>query len=239
DYFPCQQYSPDDNLRIVDGLSPTPPYSLSMPCDDGGDLLQRAFSKNGSNFLTEDFWNEMNDLLVQWIEKVCSSSYERNAVTSYTLNCWRILTKTCSTYRRLTPNVRRLIKFNLVDTIRFLELLMLHGYDEVSSLLTNFVVVVLHRHLKKNGKMNEMNPKWVQSREMLRLVCKCSTNIEALLEIVQAVLEIQSRLLDDMTCDRFDRQVNLLSYQLTQMSDLVMEANQRIIACQQIRPESY
>ncbi|KAJ1358987.1 hypothetical protein KIN20_017575 [Parelaphostrongylus tenuis] len=84
--------------------------------------------------------------------------------------------------------------------------------------------------------MNEMNPKWFQSREMLRLVCKCSTNIEALLEIVQAVLEIQSRLLDDMTCDRFDRQVNLLSYQFTQISDLVMEANQRINACQQIRP---
>ncbi|KAJ1358978.1 hypothetical protein KIN20_017565 [Parelaphostrongylus tenuis] len=210
-----------------------------MPCDTGGDLLQRAFSKNGNSFLTEDFWNEMNDLLVQWIEKACSSSYERNAVTSYTLNCWKILTKTCSTCRRLPPNLRRLIKFNLVDTVRFLELLMLHGYDEVSSLLTNFVVVVLHHHLKKRGKMNEMNLKWVQSREMLRLVCRSMTNIEALLEIVHALLEIQSRLLYDMTCDRFDRQVNLLSYQLTQISDLVMKANQRIIACQQIRPESY
>ncbi|KAJ1364173.1 hypothetical protein KIN20_024199 [Parelaphostrongylus tenuis] len=234
-----ERYYPDDNPRIVDGLSPTPSYSLGMSCGTGIDLLQRAFSRGGSNFLTEHFWNEMNNLLVQWIEKVCSSSYERNAVILYTLNCWEILTKTCTTCRRQPSSLRRLIKFTLVDTIKFLDLLMLRGYDEVSTLLTNFVVAVLHHHLKKNGKMSEMNPKWVQSREMLRLVCKYSTNIEALFEIVHAVLEIQSRLLDEMTCDRFDRQVNLLSYQLTQINDLVMEANQRIIACQQIKPKSY
>uniref|UniRef100_A0A0K0DEH8 NR LBD domain-containing protein n=1 Tax=Angiostrongylus cantonensis TaxID=6313 RepID=A0A0K0DEH8_ANGCA len=188
-----QCYFPENDLDIINERS-SRPENLSVLCDSSINLLQRAFSRNDRNVMSERFWVEMRDLQLQWIEKICTSSFERTAATSYTLECWAILTKFFSMFRKRPPGVDRFIQFYVLDAIKFLELLALRGCDEVSNLLTKFVVAVIGRYIKKPERMNEMNPIWIQSREMLRIVCQSPTNVEALLQIIVALDEMEAEL---------------------------------------------
>ncbi|VDM55341.1 unnamed protein product [Angiostrongylus costaricensis] len=93
-----QCYFLEGDLDIINER-PARPANQSVLCDSSINLLQRAFSRNGRNVMSERFWIDMRDLQLQWIEKICTSSFERTAATSYTLECWTILTKFFSMFR--------------------------------------------------------------------------------------------------------------------------------------------
>uniref|UniRef100_A0A0K0CZF6 DUF4704 domain-containing protein n=1 Tax=Angiostrongylus cantonensis TaxID=6313 RepID=A0A0K0CZF6_ANGCA len=123
-----------------------------------------------------------------------TSSFNRSAATLYTLECWRVLMKVFSMFRKRPKGFDESIQFYVVDAIKFLEFLTLRGYHEVSNLLTKFVITVIGRYLRKPEKMNETSQTWIQSRVMLRIVCQTPTNFDTVLEIIVAVDEMKSEL---------------------------------------------
>ncbi|VDM56957.1 unnamed protein product [Angiostrongylus costaricensis] len=196
-------------------------------------VLERAFTPAANNVTSERFWIEMHDLQVQWIQLILTSSLNRRIVTLYTLACWKVLMKVFSMFRKRPKGFDESIQFYIIDSIKFLELLTLRGYREVSNLLTKFVITVIGRYLKKPGRMNEMSQTWTQSREMLRIVCQTPTNFDAVLEIIVAVDEMKLEFLKVMTCDREERNVEFICYATEQINDLVIRATQRLQQCRQ------
>ncbi|RCN33135.1 hypothetical protein ANCCAN_21036, partial [Ancylostoma caninum] len=94
---------------------------------------------------------------------VQSSSFSRPAVVAHALESWKLLTKTYSYLR------------------------------EVSTLMVEFVSGVLGSYLKKPRYMCELSQAWVQSREVLRLICQTPSTSDILSSLLTTVDELKMR----------------------------------------------
>ncbi|KAJ1345549.1 hypothetical protein KIN20_000110 [Parelaphostrongylus tenuis] len=195
-------------------------------------FFQRASLRKDRSFLTVRFWNEMHDFQMRWIEKVFTSSFQRTAATSYCRDCWGILLKVYRKFQILRVDLQYSIQFYAADAIKFLEFLTRRGCNEVSKILSKFIITVVSRFLRKRNKMSEANQTWIQSREMLRLVCQSPTIASILLDIIVDVDKMKAEFKTKMTSASVIDDMEFICYVIEQMNDLVRKATERLYQCE-------
>uniref|UniRef100_A0A1I7XCA9 Importin N-terminal domain-containing protein n=1 Tax=Heterorhabditis bacteriophora TaxID=37862 RepID=A0A1I7XCA9_HETBA len=112
--------------------------------------------------------------------------------------------------------------------VKLYEFLTMRGCEEVSTLLMEFVNIVISRYLTMPHHMNEMSRTWVQSREILRIVCSSPSDPDILLTLLATILDIKLKFVQTWTGDRVDRNMLFVCYALDQMDDFVRRVNQRV-----------
>ncbi|KJH52780.1 hypothetical protein DICVIV_00987 [Dictyocaulus viviparus] len=151
---------------------------------------RRIIPTNNKDFKSVEFWNEMHELQGQWIQKICTSAFPRCEAINYSEECWDFLTKVYSMFRNRPLELQQSIQLYICDAIKIVEFLTMRGCDEVSNSLSKFVLTVFRRYLKNRKNLNELNQGWVQSREIMRIVCQSPTVVDILLGLIAAINEI-------------------------------------------------
>ncbi|KAK6013110.1 hypothetical protein OSTOST_21634, partial [Ostertagia ostertagi] len=78
------------------------------------------------------------------------------------------------------------------NAIKLVEYLTVRGY-EVSALLPEFILCVIGVYLKRPRHLNEFDRSWLQSREILRMVCEIPWNIDTLMAVLSSIGEAKLR----------------------------------------------
>ncbi|KHJ88909.1 hypothetical protein OESDEN_11286, partial [Oesophagostomum dentatum] len=173
---------------------------------------------------------ELNGIkyLTDFFRKVITRSFSRPAVVAYVLECWKTLTKIYSSLRSRPVELQSVIYQYLVNAVKLLEFLIHRGYSEVRTLMNEFINKVLGSYLRKPGHMCELCPAWVQSREVLRIVCETPTCIDVLFGLWATVANLNAAFLKTVTADVASRDISFAAYAMDQMSDFMNRINQRM-----------
>ncbi|EYC30228.1 hypothetical protein Y032_0005g2524 [Ancylostoma ceylanicum] len=172
--------------------------------------------------------------MFDWIYRfrnVQSSSFSRSAAVAHALESWKLLTKTYSYLRSRPIELQNSVQLYLVNAVKLLDFLIQRGYNEVSTLMVEFLNGVLGTYLKKPRLMCESSQAWVQSREVLRLVCQTPSNSDTLSALLTAIDELKMRYLNTMTSSATERDDDFIAYAVDQISDLGNRVTQRLLQC--------
>ncbi|CAJ0600921.1 unnamed protein product [Cylicocyclus nassatus] len=147
------------------------------------------------------FWEKMFELQSQWIQKILSSSYSRSAFAAQVLECWKMLMKAYSSLSSRPVDLQKCLQLYVVDAVKLLEHGVQRGYSEVATLMVEFINVVVSAFLKNSRHLSEFSSCWIQTREILRIICETPTNMNVLCGLSTTIDELKLNYLKKRATD--------------------------------------
>ncbi|VDM81083.1 unnamed protein product [Strongylus vulgaris] len=134
-------------------------------------------------------------------------------------------------------DLQKCLQLYVVDAVKLLECLIQRGYDvgysfrEVSTLMIEFINTVMRTFLKNPKNMCDFSQAWLQTKEVLRIICETPTSVEVLCALLTTIQELSLRYLKTRAEDAV-QDTESISYAINQMCDLSNRINQRMQQCQ-------
>ncbi|VDM75122.1 unnamed protein product [Strongylus vulgaris] len=211
--------------------------SLSQPATDTTSDAQFLTERSDAPMIIEsdlDLVNEEADRRAGIVRPSRQSSLRK----SYSIrsrrgqSTQRPLSCTLSSCAESRPiDLQKCLQLYVVDAVKLLECLIQRGYDEVSTLMIEFINTVMRTFLRNPKNMCDFSPAWLQTKEVLRIICETPTSVDVLCALLTTIQELSLRYLKTRAEDAI-QDTEFISYAVNQMCDLSNHINQRMQQCQ-------